>query len=200
MLSNVAALEEDAMLSKNEMKYKLQSVLTNKRYLHTLGVAQEAVSLAKTHREDATEAEIAGLLHDCAKSIPNNLKLMLCREMHIPLNAAMQTNPELTHSFLGAEIAARDYGVIDPVILDAIRYHTTGRPAMGNIEKIVYLADFFEPNRKPFPSMEKMKKLAYADLDEAMIFALEQSLIYIKQKGLSVHELSEQALAYYKHR
>lgn len=186
------------MLEKREIILKLQSVLSNKRYLHTLGMADEAVKLAERHGANVRAAETAGLLHDCAKCIPDSLKLSLCREYHIPLNNAMLAQPDLTHSFLGAEIARREYGCADEEILAAIRYHTTGRPNMSVLEKIIYLADFFEPGRKPFNSMDKIKEFAYMDLNEAMLFSLEQSVEYIGKKGSTLHSLTTDALDYYK--
>jgi len=110
----------------------------------------------------------------------------------------LREQPELIHSFLGAEMARHDFDIEDEEILSAIRYHTTGRPNMSDLEKIIYLADFFEPSRKPFEGIETIRSLAYTDLNKAMDFALNHTIDYIGKKNRLVHPLSLEAADYYR--
>ena len=104
----------------------------------------------------------------------------------------------LIHPFLGAEVAKREYGVEDEDIIGAIRWHTTGKPEMTVLEKIVFIADYIEPNRKPFDGLEKARKLAYEDIDKAMAYILESTIEYVKERNRALHPYSVEALEYYK--
>ncbi|WP_058485331.1 bis(5'-nucleosyl)-tetraphosphatase (symmetrical) YqeK [Defluviitalea phaphyphila] len=177
-----------------DIKQKLQSALSPKRFIHTLGVVETGIKLANVYNVDERKAKLSALLHDCAKNIPKEKKLRLCKEYHIFLDDIMLKDIELSHSFLGAEIAKREYGIKDEDILNAIRYHTTGRKNMSKLEKIIYLADYIEPNRIPFEGLEKIRKLAFENLDEAMIFALKNTLDYVKKRNKIIHPLTIEAL------
>lgn len=179
----------------DELSRKLHTALTPKRFKHTQGVAEEAVKMAKKYGADTDKAYIAGLLHDCAKCIPTAKKLDYCKKYGIKTDDILKNQPDLTHSFLGAKIAERDYGISDKDILNAIAYHTTGRADMSLLEKIVYIADFIEPNRKYFKGLDEIRKLAYEDIDKAMIEILKQTILY--NKGKAIHPLSYDALYYY---
>lgn len=190
------------MLDKSVMQEKLQSSLSIKRYIHTLGVMKEAKKLAKIYGNDelVEKSEVAGLLHDCAKDYPVDLKKRLCKEYHVPIDDIMKAQMDLTHPFLGAEVAKREYLVDDEDILDAIRYHTTGRKDMSLLEKIVFVADYIEENRKPFDGLDEAKRLAYIDLDLAMKFILENTIKHVEERKLKLHPLSLEALEYYKNK
>lgn len=185
-------------MNVSTIKEKLQSALSIERYVHTLGVEKEAVKLAKKYGEDEKKAQYAALLHDCAKDYPNDLKKRLCKEYHIPLDDIMKKQIDLCHPFLGAEVAKREYEVNDEEILDAIRYHTTGRSNMTALDKIIFLADYIEEGRKMHDALPKARELAYEDLDEAVKFVLEKTIEYIKNKGRILHPLSQEALNFYK--
>ena len=114
---------------------------------HTIGVAYTSVCLAMRYGEDLHKAELAGLLHDCAKCIPDDIKLDKCKRNNIPITKAQEQSPSLLHAKLGAFIAADHYRIKDQDILNAIENHTTGRPAMSLLEKIVFVADYIEPRR-----------------------------------------------------
>lgn len=175
---------------------KLHSVLTPKRYRHTLGVAREAVQLAGRYGADADKAYTAGLLHDCAKCLTDEEKLELCDKYSLELDDILKSQPDLTHSFLGAEIAKREYGITDSGILDAIAYHTTGRPNMSLLEKIVFIADYIEPNREYFEGLDKVRELAYKNIDKAVMCSLENTINYNKSKKRLIHPLGIAALEY----
>lgn len=190
------------VLSLNTMREKLQSALSVKRYIHTMGVVDESVKLAEIYgtHADKEKAKIAALLHDCAKDYPADLKKRLCKEYHISLDEIMKKQPDLIHPFLGAEIAKREYLVDDEEILNAIRYHTTGRNQMSLLEKVIFIADYIEAGREEFEGLEEARRLAYLDLDMAMRYILEETIDYVKEKNRMLHPLSAEALEYYKNK
>lgn len=177
---------------------KLHSVLTPKRYKHTQGVAQESLQLAKRYGADTDKAYLAGLLHDCAKCFTDEEKLELCDRYGLVLDDILKSQPDLTHSFLGAKIAKEEYGINDSEVLDAIAYHTTGRPNMSILEKIVFIADYIEPNRDYFEGLDKVRELAYKDINKAIIYSLENTINYNKNKKRIIHPLGIAALDYLK--
>ncbi len=177
---------------------KLHTVLSPKRFAHTQGVAHEAVKLAEIYGIDAEKAFIAGLLHDCAKDFSKDEVMRLCKEYNIEIDDVIKRQIDLAHSFLGACIAEKEYLVNDSEILNAVRYHTTGRREMSVLEKIIYLADIFEPNRKSFDGMEEIRLAAYRDLDDAMAISLRQTIDFNKKKNRIIHPLSLAALKYYE--
>lgn len=184
------------MLNYNEIQEKLQSALSPGRFNHTLGVLETALKLGHIYNIDEEKVKVSAFLHDCAKDIPNTLKLRLCKEYHIPLDEFMSQDIELCHSFLGAEIAKREYGVKDEEILNAIKYHTTGRADMSVLEKIIYLADYIEPNRIPFRGLEEVRQYVENDLDKAMITALKNTIEYLTKNNRIIHPLTIEALEF----
>lgn len=188
------------VLSIETMKEKLQSALSIKRYIHTMGVVGESVKLAEIYgtQQDRQKAEVAALLHDCTKDYPDELKLRLCKEYHIPIDDVMKRQTDLIHPFLGAEVAKREYLVEDEEILGAIRYHTTGKANMSLLEKIIFIADYIEPSRESFEGLDEARRLAYLDLDMAMRYILEKTIAYVQKQNRILHYLSTEALDYYK--
>ena len=186
------------MLSFETMERKLQSALSLPRYIHTMGVVKTALKMAKKWGVDVDEARAAALLHDCAKDYPKDMKLRFCKEYHIPVDDVMAKNIDLVHQFLGAEVAKREYLVEDEEILNAIKYHTTGKPDMTLLEKIIFIADYIEEGRKKFDTLDEARKLAYEDINKAMAFILKNTIEYVKEKNKPLHPLSVQALEYYK--
>lgn len=179
----------------DDINKKLHTALTPKRFRHTQGVAEEAVKMARRYGADTKKAYIAGLLHDCAKCIPTDEKLKYCKKYKVELDNILKQNPDLTHSFLGAKIAQKKYGIDDEDILNAIAYHTTGRADMSLLEKIIYIADFIEPNRKAFEGLDDIRRLAYIDIDKTMTAILQRTIEYNKNKA--IHPLSCEALHFY---
>jgi nicotinate-nucleotide adenylyltransferase len=181
----------------DKIKKRLHYELSPKRFLHTRGVAEEARKLAEVYDADKAAAYLAGLLHDCAKDLGKARSFELCEEYNVELDEVLREQPDLIHSFLGAAVAKHEYGIDDEDILSAIKYHTTGRENMSTLEKIIYLADFFEPSRKPFDGIEQMRALAYSNLDAAMDFALNHTIDYNTKKNRLIHPLSLEAALYY---
>lgn len=137
------------------IRKKLEKKLKEERYIHTLGVMYTAASMAMRHGADVQKAMTAGLLHDCGKYCDVNEQILLCRKHHIKLSDAELEVPALIHARLGAYFAEYEYGITDSEILDAITYHTTGRPAMTMIEKSSIWQIISNPEEKRFRSWPK---------------------------------------------
>lgn len=182
----------------HEIKEKVKHELDAPRYEHTLGVMYTAASLAMCHGADMEQALIAGLLHDCAKCIPEKQKIKLCEKYQLDITAVERANPSLLHAKLGAFLAKKEYHITEPEILQAIQSHTTGRPAMSLLEKIVYIADYMEPGRKTLANMEEVRRLAFGNIDECLYVILKDSLVYLKKKALPVDPMTEKTYEYYK--
>lgn len=180
-----------------KMQKKLAKYLDENRYEHTLGVMFTCASLAMVHGYDLKNAQVAGLLHDSAKCIPNKKKLKICAEHHIPISDFEKEHPFLLHAKLGAYIAKAKYNVTDKEILSAITYHTTGKPDMTMLEKIVYIADYIEPARNKAPRLTEIRRLAFEDLDECMYQILKDTLSYLDENPNDVDSATEDAYAYY---
>lgn len=174
------------------MKEKLKRMLSENRYTHSVGVSETAVELAKIYGEDADKAYIAGLLHDCAKNIEYDNINTLCNDYGLELTDVEKASPALVHAPLGVKIARTEFGIEDEYILDAIKYHTVGRAGMTLLDKIVYLADVIEPGRD-FENIDEMRRTAKEDLDTAVLYALDMSLIYNIEKGNLLHPNSTYA-------
>lgn len=177
---------------------KMKEVLDGSRYNHTIGVMDTAACLAMRYGADLEKAMTAGLLHDCAKCISNDEKLRLCKMYHLEVSASENANPGLLHAKLGAYLAHRIYGVSDPEILDAIAVHTTGRPAMTLLDKIIYIADFIEPGRDQAPNLSDVRALAFTDLDACLNRILVDTLTYLKKRGGTIDPATEATCLYYR--
>lgn len=148
------------------------------RLNHTLRVVDEAKKLAQVYDIDIDKAATAALLHDCAKLAKKNNLLKMANDFDIILNDIMINNQELIHGPLGAKIAEHKYNIKDPDILNSIQYHTTGRKDMSQLEKIIYIADYIEPERK-FDGVHKVRQLAYEDLDSSVLMAMDQTIVFL---------------------
>lgn len=177
---------------------KLKREMDEGRYQHTLGVMYTAAALAMRYEYDIQKAQIAGLLHDCAKCIPNGKKLKLCEKYQIPVTEVENRNPFLLHAKLGSFLASHEYDVQDEEILSAILYHTTGKPGMSLLDKIVYIADYIEPRRNKAPNLTEVRKLAFLDLDAALYKILSDTLSYLDEGTGEVDEMTVKAYEYYK--
>ncbi|MFR2495921.1 MAG: bis(5'-nucleosyl)-tetraphosphatase (symmetrical) YqeK [Christensenellales bacterium] len=183
-------------MKREKMEYRLKKELDAARYAHTLGVEQTAREMARQFGEDEEKAALAGLLHDCAKCLP--LSQMVKAAKDEKLDPVMKESKALMHAVAGMHLAQDVYDVHDPEVLGAIRWHTTGHANMTRLEKIVYLADMIEPNRKPYPGLKALRKLCMTDLDEAMHMALRMSLDHVREQGKPLHPDTMAALAEYE--
>lgn len=165
------------------------------RVPHVAGCEYEAVKLAGRWGEDPGDAAEAGILHDITKKFTMPEQLKLAEKYGIVFDAFERGNIKLTHAITGAALSRDLFGVTDRVY-GAIRWHTTGRPDMTLLEKIIYLADYIEPTRD-FEGVEPLRKLAYEDIDAAMALGLEMSLEELGAAGIVPHSDSVEALRWY---
>lgn len=168
---------------------KLKAALKPERYEHSLGVMETAGEMAARFGMDVEQARVAGILHDCAKNIAPEEAYRLCEEYGVALDEVSRQSFGLVHQYLGAALARAEYGIEDEEILSAIRCHTTGKADMGPLDKVLYLADFTEPNRdkEPFAGLKELRALCKTDLDEAMLFALNISIKSIVDRERMMH-------------
>ena len=180
-----------------KIKKYLKKHLTKERYHHTVGVAYTAMSMAMKYNpqpdnnEFMIKAEIAGLLHDCAKCMDNDKKIRICNKNQISYSKIEAENPYLLHGKVGAYIARKEFDILDEDILNAITWHTTGRPAMSLLEKIIFVADYIEPSRRPIPELNLIRQLAFTDIDQAVIKILENTLKYLDEKGNPIDDMTQ---------
>lgn len=183
----------------NKIREQLKDTLDNKRYEHTLGVSYTAACLAMRYECNIQDAILAGLLHDCAKGLSDKKKLSICEKNDISFSKAEERNPSLLHAKVGAYIASTKYGVDNEEILNAIRFHTTGRPSMTLLEKIIYIADYMEPNRKQAPNLDTVRTLAFQDIDKALVKILSDTLKYLAECNEETDPLTRETYEYYNH-
>lgn len=174
------------MTDVSEIEKIVQARLSERRFSHTTGVAKEAVSLAEKWGADKECAYLAGLVHDFAKEIPKNEAIEKLREFG-ETEFDYSPCPSLIHGPLGARLALQELGIADSSVLDAIRYHTTGRRGMTLLEKIIYLADFIEPSRK-FDGVESVRRMAYEDIDKAILLEADMVIGFVLERGQFLHE------------
>lgn len=185
-------------MDRLEMRERLQNKLTKKRFEHSLGVEYVSGCLAIVHGADVEKALIAGLLHDCAKCLSAEEKISRCKKHGLPISSVELENPELLHAKLGAFYAREKYGIKDEEILSAIEFHTTGKPAMTIMEKLVFVADYIEPNRKVLPEIAEIRKEAFTDIDRSIVHILRNTLSYLDSGECgSTDEMSVQTYNYY---
>ena len=170
--------------------------LSPKRIPHVQGCEWEAVRLAKRWGESEDDAAEAGILHDITKKLVLSEQLILSEKYGIINDTYETANVKLLHAKTGAALA-RDLFNISDRVYSAIRWHTTGKPDMTLLEKIIYMADYIEPNRD-FPGVDKLRKLAYEDLDAAMVLGLKMSLEDIRSYGAEPYEVTVSAYEWYK--
>lgn len=177
---------------------QLKKELDKNRYQHTLGVMYTASCLAMRYESDMQQAMLAGLLHDCAKCIPGEKQIQLCRKNHIEIREVEEENPFLLHAKLGAFLAETNYGVSDREALHAIEVHTTGEAAMNLLDKIIFVSDYIEPNRDKAPNLKEIRALAFEQIDQAVLKILHDTIYYLNQKRGSVDYKTHDTYEYYK--
>jgi len=181
-----------------KLRKELEKQLKPDRFDHTLGVAYTASSMAMLYGADVQKALIAGMLHDCAKCMSHEEQVKICEKNKIDISEVERRNHSLLHAKVGMYLARTKYDIYDTEILNAIRWHTTGRENMSLLEKIVYIADFIEPNRKALDDMDIIRKEAFTDLDLCLAHVLHNSVIYLKTIGKECDEATMDAYNYYK--
>lgn len=181
-----------------KIRKKMEKSMDAHRFEHTLGVTYTAACLAMRYNVDIMKAQTAGLLHDCAKCMSNEKRLSICKKHNIQMNAAEMENPLLLHAKVGSFIAMEEFNIHDEEIISAILNHTTGRPGMSALEKIIYIADYIEPGRKQAPNLPEVRKMAFVDLDKALLMILEDTLTYLQGTNNVVDPMTQKTYDYYK--
>jgi len=167
-----------------------------KRFQHTLGVEETAVQLARIYGVNPYEASIAALLHDNAKNLSNEELYRICQTYYPQYNLTQEYS-SVFHAFAGAITAKRRYSELSNDVINAICFHTTGRPNMSTLEKIIYAADYAEPGREPFPGLELIRERLFNDLDDGVRHMLQQTVNYVNMKKKKIHPLTITTLDYY---
>ena len=184
------------------IKADLKEKLPKKRYEHTLGVAYTAASLAMCYGEDILKAELAGILHDVAKA-KKSFELKDDMKGYIDpytdgayVDLIANKAPQILHAVYAPYLAKKDYKIEDKDILSAIRWHTTGKKDMTMLEKIVFVADYIEPNRKKLPDLDRIRTLSFHDISEAVKVTAKSTIEYLGSQGMYIdkftYELSDE--------
>ena len=181
-------------LPMEQLEKVVISLLNPNRVNHVLGCRDTAVELAKHWGADETDAARAGILHDITKAIDGPLQLTLCDAYGKILSDFSKRYPKTLHALTGSLVAERIFGE-NSAVVSAIEWHTTGRANMGLLEKIIYIADYIEPNRT-IPGVEELRRLAFTDLDAALKLGLEMTLEHLNKQGSEVSPESREALAF----
>ena len=171
---------------------RLKEMLGEERLEHSVNTSKVARRLAIKHNYNADKAEVAGLLHDCAKDLDYKSLEKMVLKYSIELDEIIRKIPKLLHPLVGAAIAKKEFNIQDPVILKAIKAHSTGAAQMSLLDKIIYLSDKIEPLRN-MNGVEEVRKIAEKDLDGAVLMALDKGLIYLISKGSLIHPISIEA-------
>jgi len=184
------------------IKADLKEKLSKKRYEHTLGVAYTAAALAMCYGEDILKAELAGILHDVAKAkksseLKDDMKGYIDPYTDGDYVALIADKaPQILHAIYAPYLAKRDYKIEDKDILSAIRWHTTGKKDMTMLEKIVFVADYIEPNRKKLPDLDRIRTLSFHDISEAVKVIAKSTIEYLGSQGMYIdkftYELSDE--------
>ncbi|WP_028611335.1 bis(5'-nucleosyl)-tetraphosphatase (symmetrical) YqeK [Paenibacillus harenae] len=178
-------------MNREQMIGKVKAEMPERRWLHTQGVMETAVLLAHRFGDDPVRVELAAILHDVAKYWPTERMADMIREQGLPAELLLY-DKELWHAPVGAWVAEHEYGVKDSEVLDAIRYHTSGRRGMTKLEKIVCLADYMEPGRD-FPGVDKIRELSERNLDEALVAGFNSTIMFLVEKGKRIFPLTLEA-------
>ena len=185
-------------MNNKEIICRLRKELDFKRYEHTCGVAYTSAALAMRWDADVNKSYLAGLLHDCAKGMSDDDRLDICKKKGIYVSEVEHDNPSLLHAKVGAYLAKTVYEIDDEDILSAITYHTTGRAEMTLLEKIVFSADYLEPNRNHDPELPMIRRMAFTDLDEAILKIYENTMRHLKNSTKVLDPTTEEAYRYYQ--
>ncbi len=182
-----------------KIENQIKEELSPGKFRHTLGVAYTACALAYRHGEDAEKARLAGLLHDCAKCMPDSEKQEICRKNKlIEVTEFEMEHTALLHAKIGAYMVNQKFGITDKSISEAVKWHTTGKPDMTLLEKIIYVADYIEPNRYKAPRLPQIRALAFSDLDRCVYEIMKDTVAYLSRNPDKMDLMTKQAYKYYE--
>lgn len=167
-------------MNTDSIRTYIENNFSEKRKIHTEGVRKTAVKLAEKYGVDPSKAEIAALFHDMYRGVPVDVLNYYVK--HMELDSKYINNANLAHGKIAAIIMERDYGVTDPDIINAVSFHTTGRAGMSQLEKVIYIADAIEPNRR-YPGVDELRKAVWEDLDRACLMSINHTINYVSGQG-----------------
>ena len=174
----------------------LKEMLPERRLNHSLSVSKCAVKLSEIYKCDKEKAKIAGLVHDCAKYFTNEQIEDCVKNFNIQLDALEENNIALSHSIVGSYVAREVFDIDDEEILNAVKYHTTGKENMSLLEKIIYMADLVEEGRK-FPKVEELRELTFnGKLDEALLLSFNNTIKFVIDNEQLIHPRTVSARNY----
>lgn len=175
-------MAEHGLYQKNYLP-KLKLMMNPRRFQHTLGVRQEAIRLADKHGVAIQKAALAGLLHDCAKGMSQKEMEKIARPHHLMEDEAMLSSGALMHGPVGAYLAKKQFGIEDEDVLNAIRYHTVGRPGMSMLELCIFVADATEPNREDYEGLPEIRALSEISLPAAALKSMQYTQAFLERTG-----------------
>ncbi len=183
-------------LNYKDIEYKLKEMLPERRLKHSMNVSQCAVKLSEIYGYDMEKAKLAGLIHDCAKYFNDDQVEDSIKKFNIELDSLEENNISLSHSVIGSYVIQETFNIKDEDIINAVRYHTTGRENMSILEKIIYMADLIEEGRK-FPLVDKLRELAYnGSLDEALLLSFNNTIKFVMDNNQLIHPRTVSARNY----
>ncbi|MFX3624466.1 MAG: bis(5'-nucleosyl)-tetraphosphatase (symmetrical) YqeK [Ectobacillus sp.] len=166
----------------------VRAQMHEKRYIHTLGVMETAIELARLYGVDEKKAELAAIFHDYAKCRPVSEMEEIIKRENMPKDL-LEHNKELWHAPVGAYLVEKEAGITDPDILQAITYHTSGHEKMTMLDKVIYVADYIEPGRK-FPGVDEVRNLARKDINKALLQAVSNTIRFLMDKNQMIYPLT----------
>lgn len=190
---------EDESLYLSKLRNEMKLHLKKSRYEHVLSVEEVAADLACIYGCDEVTARIAGILHDCAKNMPEEDQIAYCKNYNIPISLEEEETPNVLHAKVGERVARVEYQIQNEDILNAIYFHTTGRPHMSLLEKIIYVADYIEPKRKPLPRMDEVREVIYSGhIDQGLLMIVDDVIQYLQDKNSYIDPVSLETQEYYR--
>lgn len=183
------------MWSYEKIEAYLKENLTEGRYIHTLGVAQIACNLAILNGVSEEKAKMAALIHDAAKNMNINEQVKLVEQNNIELDSISKNSPQILHGWVAAILGNKLMGVQDEEVLSAIHCHTTGKKHMSTLDKIIYISDYIEPNRK-YPGVEELRRVTFEDLNNGVLKGIDNTITYVIKQGQLIHPATIEARNY----
>ena len=181
--------------TRNEYLQILRKSVDSKRYNHSLGVEKTALELAHRFGVSEAAAQTAAIFHDLAKCLTNDQLLTIAQENNLPLNEVTIKEPRLLHGPVAAFIIERDYGITDADVLNAVRYHTTGRRNMTRLEMIIYVADIIEPNRT-YEGIDKLREMSKKSLSGTTLLGVQREIFMLLKREFRIEPNSLEAYNY----
>lgn len=175
-----------------EMLIGLEKILSKERYQHSIRVMNTCENLGRIYGADVQKVKIAGLLHDCARELSRQELIDIVKKNGQVISVVEDLQTVLLHAKAGGAFARDHFGVLDKEIISAISLHTTGKPNMSLVEKILFIADFIEPNRN-FSGIDEIRNMAYNDIDKTLIVVLKNIIMYVVENGFLLHTSTVEA-------